>query len=75
VKKKLSDLLKRHFPKATEVEVEDTSGGCGSFYRIRIVSIDFNGKSLLQQHKLVNQALGDEVKKFHGLNIQTVAKK
>jgi len=72
--KKLIDQLRKSFPAATEINVEDTSGGCGAFYRIRVVSKEFKGKSILEQHKMVNQALAEEVKKLHGVNIETLAK-
>lgn len=45
-------------------------GGCGSMYEIEIDSELFQGKRLLQQHRMVNEALGDEMKALHGLTIR-----
>lgn len=53
------------------VLVRDVSGGCGSMYAIDIASPRFRGKNLLAQQRLVNRALGDQVKQWHGLQIRT----
>lgn len=47
------------------------TGGCGAMYEIFVESEDFRGKRQVQQHRLVNKALGDEVKSMHGLRIFT----
>jgi len=49
------------------VEVVDTTGGCSPqpSYRITVVSPQFTGKRMLQQHKLVYAALGDEMDNMH----------
>lgn len=44
-------------------------GGCGSFYAILLSSPEFKGLSMIKQHKLVNEALGDEIKGLHGLQV------
>ena len=36
---------------ATHVEVEDISGGCGSMYRVMVVSPEFEGLALVKQHR------------------------
>ena len=41
-----------------EVRIEDLAGD-GDHYRAHIVSEQFRGKSRLQQHQLVYQALGE----------------
>lgn len=58
----------------TDVEVQDTSAGCGSFFKIKIVSPVFEGKPLIQQHRLVNEVLRDEIKEIHGFTLETKAK-
>lgn len=68
---KLTNILKEKFPKASAISVEDISGGCGAMYQIHIESVDFEGKRLVAQHKLVTQALSEEVKEMHGLRIST----
>ena len=64
-------ILKNSFPTATNIQVQDISGGCGSMYEVHIESSDFVGKRTVQQHKLVTDALKDEVSKMHGLRIFT----
>ncbi|KAI9166438.1 bolA-like protein [Paramyrothecium foliicola] len=55
----------------TELLVQDVSGGCGSMYAIEIASPAFRGQSILKQQRLVNAALGDMVKAWHGVQIRT----
>eukprot|EP01084_Bolivina_argentea_P063256 115550_1 len=54
-----------------ELQIYDTSGGCGSFFGIEIKSAHFNGKKTFQQHKLVNQILKDEIANVHGITLKT----
>lgn len=56
---------------ATTVEVVDTSAGCGSFFKIKIASPVFAGKPLIQQHRLVNEVLREEIKNIHGFTLET----
>ncbi|KAL3954568.1 hypothetical protein ACCO45_010131 [Purpureocillium lilacinum] len=56
----------------TFVLVQDVSGGCGSMYAIQIASRAFRGQTLLKQQRMVNAALGDRVKEWHGVQIRTV---
>ncbi|KAM0517386.1 hypothetical protein ACHAPE_004917 [Trichoderma viride] len=51
--------------------VQDISGGCGSMYAIDITSSAFKGLNMLKQQRLVNGALGDLVKEWHGVQIRT----
>ena len=55
----------------TNVTVEDISGGCGSFYKVTVVSSAFAGKSLVQQHRLVNDVLKEEIALMHGITVIT----
>lgn len=57
----------------TSVAVKDVSGGCGSMFAITVVSPRFSGLPMVRQHKLVNEALKDEIPKWHGLQLQTSA--
>lgn len=52
-------------------QVEDISGGCGSFVKVTVESHKFAGLNVLQQHRLVNAALKEEIPKLHGLTIHT----
>ncbi|KAJ6443770.1 metallo-beta-lactamase domain protein [Purpureocillium lavendulum] len=56
----------------TFVLVQDVSGGCGSMYAIQVASRAFRGQTLLKQQRMVNAALGDRVKEWHGVQIRTV---
>ena len=64
-------ILKSTFPTAKKISVQDISGGCGEMYEIHVESTDFVGKRTVQQHKLITNALKDEVTKMHGLRIFT----
>ena len=68
--KKIANLLTEKL-NPTYLEVRDVSGGCGAMYEIAIDSEQFSGKRLVQQHRLVTEALGPVVKTLHGLTIKT----
>ncbi|KAK4444982.1 protein BOLA2 [Podospora aff. communis PSN243] len=51
--------------KATHVEVQDMSGGCGQAFTTLIVSPEFAGKNSLKRHRLVNAALKEEIAQIH----------
>ncbi|KAM3502109.1 hypothetical protein MY10362_005070 [Beauveria mimosiformis] len=53
------------------VLVQDVSGGCGSMYAIEIEAEAFRGQTILKQQRMVNAALGDVVKSWHGVQIRT----
>ncbi|KAF6163649.1 hypothetical protein GIB67_036109 [Kingdonia uniflora] len=52
------------------VEIIDTSGGCGASFAVEIVSDQFEGKRLLERHRMVNTALAEEMKDIHALSIK-----
>ncbi|XP_043718516.1 protein BOLA2 [Telopea speciosissima] len=54
----------------SRIEVTDTSGGCGASFEIEIVSEQFEGKRLLERHRMVNTALAEEMKQIHALSIK-----
>ncbi|KAI4365505.1 hypothetical protein MLD38_021485 [Melastoma candidum] len=54
----------------SHLEVVDTSGGCGASFDVVIVSEQFQGKRLLDRHRLVNAALEEEMKEIHALSIK-----
>ena len=56
---------------ATHVNVEDISGGCGSMYKIFVVSPEFEGLALEKQHRLVQKAIAGEIADMHGLTLKT----
>ncbi|KAK8007082.1 hypothetical protein PG989_001072 [Apiospora arundinis] len=49
----------------------DVSGGCRSMYNIEITSEKFRGSNMLKQQRMVNAALGDQIKSWHGLQLRT----
>ncbi|KAL3527970.1 hypothetical protein ACH5RR_012626 [Cinchona calisaya] len=50
-------------------DVVDVSGGCGAKFTVQIVSEQFEGKRLLERHRMVNAALTEEMKEIHALSI------
>jgi len=57
------------------LEVADISGNCGTSFSIKIKSADFNGKSMIMQHRMINEVLKDELKEIHALQIKSEASK
>jgi stress-induced morphogen len=68
---RLRSLLEQTFP-GSEVDVQDRTGG-GDHFQVTVASVRFDGLPLIEQHRLVNQALaaplGDGT--IHELRIQT----
>ncbi|GLH04674.1 Uncharacterized protein GBIM_10333 [Gryllus bimaculatus] len=56
-------------------EVEDLSDGCGAKFNALIVSSKFEGKPLLQRHRLVNSILSEELKSIHAFSQKTMTPK
>lgn len=42
-------------------------------YALDIVSAKFTGMPTIKQHRLVNQILAEEIKKWHGVQLKTKA--
>jgi stress-induced morphogen len=68
----LRKLLERAFPDAAEVEVIDRTGG-GDHFQVVVTSARFEGLSLVDQHRLVYDALAEPLKDgtIHELRIRT----
>lgn len=68
----LEQLLRQAFPEATELSVVDRTGG-GDHFQVTVSSDRFEGLSLVDQHRLVYDALaeplGDGI--IHELRIKT----
>lgn len=63
-------LIKQALPDA-EIEIRDLAGD-GDHYAASVVSESFRGKSRVQQHQMVYQALQGEMGgKLHALALQT----
>jgi stress-induced morphogen len=69
---RLESLLRAAFPDATELGVADRTGG-GDHFQVTVTSPRFDGLPLLEQHRLVNEALADPLRDgtIHELRIRT----
>jgi len=68
----LETLLRSAFPEAAELSVEDRTGG-GDHFQVTVASSRFAGLPLLEQHRLVNEALSEPLRDgtIHELRIKT----
>ena len=67
----IEQLLRSAFPDA-QIEIVDLAGD-GDHWRARIVSAVFRGKTRVQQHQMVYQAIGPQMGgALHALALQTV---
>ncbi|XP_014327551.1 bolA-like protein 2 [Xiphophorus maculatus] len=58
---------------AVHVDVEDTSPErCAASFKVLVVSAQFEGKSLLQRHRMVNMCLAEELKAIHAFEQKTL---
>jgi stress-induced morphogen len=69
---RLRPLLEQAFPNAAELSVEDRTGG-GDHFQVTVASPRFQGLPLLEQHRLVNEALAAPLADgtIHELRIKT----
>jgi len=69
----LRALLADAFPDASELSVEDRTG-TGDHFQVTVASPRFKGLPLLEQHRLVNQALAAPLADgtIHELRIKTL---
>ena len=69
---RLESLLRGAFPDAPELRVEDRTGG-GDHFQVTVASTRFDGLPLLEQHRLVNDALAGPLRDgtIHELRIKT----
>jgi stress-induced morphogen len=68
----LQALLQQAFPDATELSVLDRTGG-GDHFQVTVTSSRFQGLPLVEQHKLVYDALAAPLSdgSIHELRIKT----
>jgi stress-induced morphogen len=68
----LEELLRDAFPDASEVSVEDRTGG-GDHFQVTVSSRRFQGLPLVEQHRLVYDALAAPLADgtIHELRIKT----
>jgi stress-induced morphogen len=62
--------LLRAFPDA-DVAAEDSTGA-GDHFAVTVVSPAFAGKSLVERHQMIYQALGGLMPRIHALQIKAV---
>jgi len=69
---RLRTLLAQAFPDAGELEVQDRTG-TGDHFQVTVASPRFSGLSLIDQHRLVNDALAGPLADgtIHELRIRT----
>jgi stress-induced morphogen len=68
----IEDLIRADMPDA-EITVEDLAGD-GNHYRAHVVAPAFRGKTRVQQHQMVYQALGGRMGgALHALALTTAA--
>ena len=69
---RLQLLLERAFPDASELAVDDRTGG-GDHFHVVVASPRFEGLTLVEQHRLVYDALAEPLADgtIHELRIKT----
>jgi stress-induced morphogen len=69
---RIEELLRRTFPDAEELSVVDRTGG-GDHFQVTVASAQFDGLSLVDQHRLVYDALAEPLADgtIHELRIKT----
>ncbi|KAI9914401.1 hypothetical protein PsorP6_007372 [Peronosclerospora sorghi] len=61
----------RHELGAVLVEAVDLSDGCGSKFSLVVVHEGFEGQSLLERQRRVNDCLKEEMTRIHALQMKT----
>jgi len=69
---RLTSLLERAFPDATELAVVDRTGG-GDHFQVVVTAASLGGLSLVEQHRRVYEALAEPLADgtIHELRIKT----
>ena len=55
----------------SHLTVEDVSDGCGAKFNCVVVSSQFEGKPLLERHRMVHNALEGIISSIHALTMRT----
>ena len=71
-REKLQALLEHAFPDASELRVDDRTGG-GDHFHVTVRSPSFNGVPLIDQHRRINDVLAEPLRDgtIHELRITT----
>jgi stress-induced morphogen len=67
----LESAVRSKIAGVTHVQAEDLSDGCGAKFSLLVVSSEFAGKPLLQQQRLVNTNLKEEISRMHAITLKT----
>jgi acid stress-induced BolA-like protein IbaG/YrbA len=68
-----AESIKNHIEKTLPCEFVHVEGDDGYHFSAVIVSPEFRGKNMVQQHQLVYRALGDRMKQeIHALSMKTL---
>lgn len=68
-----AESIKNHIEKTLPCEFAHVEGDDGYHFSAIIVSPEFRGKNMVQQHQLVYRALGDRMKQeIHALSMKTL---
>ncbi|KAI0286500.1 bola-like protein [Russula brevipes] len=66
------EAIVREAMQVAHMKVEDESSGCGEKYFVLIVSKQFEGKTTLARHRMVNQVLKDQIAQVHAFTQKTL---
>ncbi|KJH42107.1 putative protein BolA [Dictyocaulus viviparus] len=72
----VEDIKNRISEKLTpyHLEVIDQSDGCGAKFLLIVVSDAFNGKKVLECHRLVQESIADIMSQIHAVSIKAYTK-
>ncbi|KAH8117632.1 bola protein [Phellopilus nigrolimitatus] len=65
----------RNAIRITHLEIEDQSNGCGENYFVFVASEDFEGKTSLARHRMINELLKDEIAQMHAFSQKSLTPK
>ena len=66
----LAQVLKASL-NAHYVNVLDKSGGCGASFEVVVHASVFEGVPTIKQHRMVQEVIKDDIKKWHAVSIKT----
>ncbi|MDP1615275.1 MAG: BolA/IbaG family iron-sulfur metabolism protein [Methylococcales bacterium] len=68
-----AEEIKTYIESSLPCELVQVEGDDGVHFHALIVSSEFNGKNVVQQHQLVYKSLGDKMKQeIHALSMKTL---
>jgi BolA family transcriptional regulator, general stress-responsive regulator len=73
IEHKLQALHPEHLEVLNESHMHNVPEGSESHFKVTLVSPDFEGKALVARHRMINQALADELSgPVHALSLHTM---